>query len=56
LRTFRIPIIAISSYREYLNVVEPVVAAILQKPISGPTLLEAVKKVLRLPKTTCVPQ
>ncbi len=56
LRTFHIPIIAISSYREYLNIVEPVVKATLLKPITGSALLDAVKKVLRLPKTTCVPQ
>lgn len=50
LRTFRIPIIAMSSYREYLNIVEPIVAAVLQKPLQTQTLVETVEQVLRTPR------
>ncbi|MBI3230310.1 MAG: response regulator [Burkholderiales bacterium] len=46
LRTFRIPIIAVSSYRDYLKVVEPIAHAVLVKPIQAQTLIDTVKRVL----------
>ncbi len=46
LRTFKIPIIAISSYREYLHVVEPIVSSVIQKPISAEMLIKAVQRAL----------
>lgn len=42
-----IPIIAMSAYREYLRIVESVVAAVLLKPLQAESLVETVDEVLR---------
>lgn len=45
----KIPIIAISSYQQYLKMVESVVTASLHKPFSTQELLDCVHKVLHIP-------
>jgi len=43
---FEIPIIAISGHADYLDVIEPVVAACLTKPLSGSRLVSEVERIL----------
>ena len=43
---FNVPIIAISSYQQYLQIAKPMVQATIRKPISAEELLTAVQTVL----------